>query len=90
MLGTNIPPAPLATFTHHDGILEVIDVWHSGPDGSKDRDSKRMCELGICVGKKLRIIRHGDPAIVAIDDSRFALAAELLAKVFVRPVNTRS
>jgi len=80
MLSTNMPAAPLATFTRHDGMLEVVEVLH------EDGGSKRMCELGICEGKRLRVVSQGDPAIVAIGDSRFALAAELLARVFVRPV----
>jgi Fe2+ transport system protein FeoA len=80
MLGTDIPLAPLAIFGAADGWLEVVEVH------DVDGQTKRMCELGICPGKRIRVIRQGDPAIVGIGESRFALAAELLNRVFVRPV----
>jgi Fe2+ transport system protein FeoA len=80
-LTTNLPAAPLATFTHHDGALVVVEVV---PD--EEGGSKRLCEIGVCKGKQIRIVRGGDPAIVALGDARFALAAELQARVFVCPV----
>jgi Fe2+ transport system protein FeoA len=81
MLTTNLPAAPLATFTHHDGTLVVVEVLPDEAGGSK-----RLCEIGVCHGKQIRIVRSGDPAIVAIGDARFALAAELQARVFVSPI----
>lgn len=75
-----LPAAPLATFTPHDGQLEVVEVFDI------DGNTKRMCELGICTGKVVSIVRQGDPAILCIGESRFALAAELLSRVYVRPV----
>lgn len=80
MLGTDIPLAPLAIFGASDGWLEVVEVH------DLDGQVKRMCELGICPGKRIRVIRRGDPAIIGLGESRFALAAELLNRVFVRPV----
>jgi Fe2+ transport system protein FeoA len=80
MLGTDIPLAPLAIFDAADGWLEVVEVH------DVDGQTKRMCELGICPGKRIRVIRQGDPAIIGIGESRFALATELLSRVFVRPV----
>lgn len=74
-----LPTAPLSTFTAHDGELEVVEVH------DHDGNVKRMCELGVCPGKRVRIIRQGDPAILSVGDSRFALAGELLSRVYVRP-----
>lgn len=74
-----LPTAPLSSFTPHDGELEVVEVHDT------DGNVKRMCELGVCPGKRVRIIRQGDPAILSVADSRFALAGELLSSVYVRP-----
>ena len=71
---------PLSCFSPADGLLEVIEVV----DG--DGHSKRVCELGICPGQQLTVVRQGDPAIVSVGSSRLALAGELIARVFVRPV----
>ncbi|KAA0210684.1 ferrous iron transport protein A [bacterium] len=71
--------APLAVFSEHDGPLEIVQVL--GDDAS----SRRLCELGCCVGKHVRVVRRGDPAIVSIGGSRFALAGELQDRVFAKP-----
>jgi len=80
MMKTQQPTAPLSTLTPQDGILEVVELLDS--EGSV----KRMCELGICPGKRVSIIRQGDPAILSVGDSRFALSGELLTRVYVRPI----
>ncbi|MBZ0137039.1 MAG: ferrous iron transport protein A [Planctomycetes bacterium] len=74
-----LPTAPLSTFSPYDGELEVVEV------NDFDGNVKRMCELGVCPGKRVRIIRQGDPAIISVGDSRFALAFDLLSRVYVRP-----
>lgn len=80
MMKTQQPTAPLSTFTPEDGVLEVVELLDS--EGSV----KRMCELGICPGKRVSIVRQGDPAILSVGDSRFALSGELLTRVYVRPI----
>lgn len=72
---------PLSTFSPRDGLLEVIDL------DDRDAEGKRLGELGLCPGKRIAILRQGDPAIIGIDDDRFALAAALLARIFVRALN---
>ena len=81
MATTHLPTAPLSTFTPHDGELEVVEVHDT------DGNVKRMCELGICPGKHVTIVRQGDPAIVCVGDSRFALSCSLLTSVYVRPAS---
>jgi Fe2+ transport system protein FeoA len=75
----NHPTAPLSSFSSFDGELEVVSVHDH--DGSV----KRLCELGLCPGKRVSVVRKGDPAILRIGTSRFALSSELLANVLVRP-----
>lgn len=70
--------APLAIFGENDGALEIVQVV--GDDAS----SRRLCELGCCVGKQVRIIKRGDPAIISIGGSRFALAGELQNRILAR------
>lgn len=77
---TQLPSAPLSAFTPYDGELEVVEV------NDTDGNVKRMCELGICPGKRVSIVRRGDPAILSIGESRFALSGDLLTRVFVRPI----
>jgi Fe2+ transport system protein FeoA len=74
------PAAPLSHFRAADGDLEVVDV------DTSDAQGKRLCELGVCPGKRISVVRAGSPAIVAVAGSRFALARELAMRVMVRPV----
>lgn len=74
-----IPAAPLASFGPHDGELDIVEVQDD------HGQAKRMCELGLCPGKRVRVMRAGNPAIVQVGESRFALAHELLMRVLARP-----
>lgn len=74
------PAAPLSLFQPEDGELEVVEVL------AEDGSTRRMCELGICTGRRIRVVRSGDPALVAVAGSRFALARDLTSRVFVRPL----
>jgi Fe2+ transport system protein FeoA len=78
MVANNI--APLAVFSEHDGFLEIVQVL------GDDAHSRRLCELGFCVGKRVSVVTRGDPAIMNLGGSRFALAGELQERIFARPV----
>ena len=71
---------PLSHFRAADGELEVVEVDTHDPLG------KRLCELGVCPGKRISVVRAGHTAIVAVGGSRFALARELARRVMVRRV----
>ena len=79
MITKTQPPAPLAIFSQFDGDLEVVEIV------DEDSNSKRLCELGFCPGKTVRVISQGDPAILSVAGTRLAVGYDLLAKVFVRP-----
>ncbi|MCC6573228.1 MAG: ferrous iron transport protein A [Planctomycetes bacterium] len=70
--------ASLAIFRPDDGPLEIVSV--SGDDSA----SRRLCELGICAGKTVSMVKCGDPAIVSAGGSRFALAGALQDRIFAR------
>jgi len=72
--------APLAVFSEQDGFLEITGVL--GDDAS----TQRLTALGFCTGKRVRVIRKGDPAILSVGGSRFALAAELQDRIYACPV----
>ncbi|MCF6228244.1 MAG: ferrous iron transport protein A [Planctomycetes bacterium] len=75
------PAAPLATFSQHDGELEVIEIF------DEDAESNRMCELGFCPGKTVSIISQGNPAILSVAGTRLAVGFDLLSRVYVRPLS---
>ncbi len=70
--------ATLAIFRPEDGPLEIVEV--TGDDGA----SRRLCELGLCIGKTVTMVKAGDPAIVSLDGARFALAGALQQRIFAR------
>jgi Fe2+ transport system protein FeoA len=48
-----------------------------------DEDSHRLKTLGVCVGRRVELMRVGDPLILKVFGSRLGLSAELAARVQV-------
>lgn len=48
-----------------------------------DEDTLRLKTLGVCVGRRVELVRVGDPLILKIFGSRLGLSAELAARVRV-------
>lgn len=48
-----------------------------------DEDTQRLKTLGVCVGRRLELVRVGDPLIIKIFGSRLGLSAELAQRVQV-------
>lgn len=48
-----------------------------------DEDTQRLKTLGVCVGRRLELVRAGDPLILKIFGSRLGLSAELAQRVQV-------
>lgn len=49
-----------------------------------DDDAIRLKSLGLCTGRKVRILRPGDPLVVQVLGGRIGIAARLAERVFVR------
>lgn len=49
--------------------------------GASDR--MRLMGLGICVGRRVKILKDGDPMILQVYDSRIGLSARLGRRVIV-------
>ena len=48
-----------------------------------DEETQRLKTLGVCLGRRLEIVRSGDPLILKIFGSRLGLSAELARRVQV-------
>jgi len=48
-----------------------------------DEDTNRLKTLGVCVGRRVELVRVGNPLILKIFGSRLGLSAELAARVRV-------
>lgn len=46
-------------------------------------DVQRLKALGICVGRRLEVVRSGDPLIVRVFGSRVGLSAALASRVWL-------
>ena len=74
------PPAsseliPLSALVHGEARVVRVDAE---PD-----DAVRLMALGICVGRRIQIVKTGDPLIVRVVGARVGLSARLAAGVFV-------
>jgi len=50
-------------------------------------DAARLMALGVCVGRRLQVVKSGDPMIVRVVGARVGLSARLAAAVLVeRPL----
>ena len=48
-----------------------------------DEDTQRLKTLGVCVGRRVELVRAGNPLILKIFGSRLGVSAELAARVRV-------
>ena len=48
-----------------------------------DEDTRRLKTLGVCVGRRVEVVRTGNPLILKIFGSRLGISAELAARVQV-------
>ena len=48
-----------------------------------DEDTQRLKTLGVCVGRRVELVRAGNPLILKIFGSRLGLSAELARRVTV-------
>ena len=48
-----------------------------------DEDTNRLKTLGVCVGRRVELVRAGNPLILKVFGSRLGISAELAARVQV-------
>jgi ferrous iron transport protein A len=57
------------------GIVRDLDL--------KESDDNRLRTLGICPGRRVWLVRRGDPMVIKVMGTRLGLAAELAQQVTV-------
>lgn len=53
-------------------------------DGDHE-DIERLKTMGVCLGRRLHVIKAGDPMIVSVMGTRLGIARRLAGHVFLRP-----
>jgi len=61
--------------------VKVVQVTATGDDGV------RLKRMGLCEGRSLKVIQHGDPMILSLLNSRIGLSRRLAAAVRVLSEN---
>jgi len=54
------------------------------------RDAERLKIMGLCLGRRVQVVKAGDPLIVRVMDTHIGLATRLAEWVAVRPLPTLS
>jgi Fe2+ transport system protein FeoA len=55
---------------------------------SDDDDVTRLKSMGVCLGRKVELVKGGDPLIVRVLGSRIGLSARLAQRVSVNPCDS--
>lgn len=50
-------------------------------------DLRRLQALGVCVGRRVQLVKSGDPLIISVVGARVGLSARLAAEVLVAPID---
>jgi Fe2+ transport system protein FeoA len=50
---------------------------------TEDEETQRLKTLGVCIGRRVELVRTGDPLILKIFGSRLGLSGQLATRVFV-------
>jgi len=72
-------PASLSTYGH-GVVADIVDIDEATP-----ALLARLAARGLVPGASLEILRGGDPMLVRVDDSRWALTREDAARILIRP-----
>lgn len=78
----------MTTLKHSHSLVRLDDLPPGvcavvGDVSTDDEDTQRLKTLGVCVGRRLELVRSGDPLIIKIFGSRLGLSAELARRVRV-------
>lgn len=51
---------------------------------ASDDDMRRLMSMGLCAGRRIELVQHGDPMILKIFGSRIGVSQRLAARVRVQ------
>jgi Fe2+ transport system protein FeoA len=66
--------------------LDAHDVARVSRLDGEDDGVMRLKSLGVCVGRRIELVKAGDPMIVRVLGTRVGLSALLASIVFVEPI----
>jgi Fe2+ transport system protein FeoA len=79
------PPALLSLSAAPVGaVARVVRV------AADPQDAARLMAMGLCVGRRVQLVKTGDPLIVNVVGARVGLSARLAAGVLVQPLGDAS
>jgi Fe2+ transport system protein FeoA len=78
MVMRKIPTAEVRLNELHPKTCAVVRHIESQSD-----DIERLKTLGICIGRRVEVVKAGDPLIVRVFSSRIGLSAELASNVWL-------
>ena len=52
---------------------------------AEDDSMDRLKSLGVCIGRRVELVKSGDPLIVRVFGSRLGISARLANRVLVEP-----
>jgi Fe2+ transport system protein FeoA len=93
-----IEPAPTPVNSPLGEAVEQV-LLSALPAGSHARvarvnahsdDLRRLQALGVCVGRRVQLVKSGDPMIISVVGARVGLSARLAAEVLVTPVDAHA
>ena len=79
-------PDALSAPTHPLIRLAAGEAANVAGIHAEEVDAVRLKSLGVCVGRRIELIKSGDPLIVRILGTRLGLSARLAAAVEVQPI----
>ena len=89
-----IEPAPTPARRPSEAAPQLV-LLSALPAGSHARvahvsahsdDLRRLQALGVCVGRRVQLVKAGDPLIISVVGARIGLSARLAAEVRVTPI----
>jgi Fe2+ transport system protein FeoA len=94
MLATLDHPAP-RTLRSNEEPIEIAPLSSLRPSttcrvvqvNAHSDDLRRLQALGVCVGRRVELVKSGDPMIISVVGARVGLSARLAAEVLVTPVD---
>jgi len=59
------------------GFVQAVDA--------ADDDLQRLQAMGVCEGRRVEVVKHGDPLILRVFGSRLGVSARLATMILVEP-----
>ncbi|MCG8403103.1 MAG: ferrous iron transport protein A [Firmicutes bacterium] len=81
---SQLPPTPVTEARPLDKLQSMQAAIVVEVDAA-DEDAQRLKAMGICAGRRVQLVRVGDPLIVRVLGSRVGLSARLARCVSVEP-----